>query len=59
MHLPTLTDEELVSNIEFCHAIMDTDSEIDDVWIEYEDGQKIFYHELLAEATRRAEGKYD
>ena len=49
------TDEELISNIEFCKAVMDTDSEVDDVWIEYEDNDKITLAEMLAEAARRAE----
>ena len=50
-----LTDDELVTNIEFCRAVMDTDSRVEDVWMEYEDGDKITLVELLAEADRRAE----
>lgn len=48
------TDAELAENIEFCRAVMDTDSKVDDIWLEYEDGDKITYRELLEEADKRA-----
>ena len=54
MPAPEMTDDELVQNLEFCAAVMDTDSEIDDIWLEYEDGDRIFYADLLREAERRA-----
>lgn len=46
-------DAELAENIEFCRAVMDTDSKVDDIWLEYEDGDKITYRELLEEADKR------
>ena len=50
-----LTDTELAENIEFCRAVMDNDSSVDDIWLEYEDGDQITYADLLAEADKRAE----
>jgi hypothetical protein len=50
-----LTDEELVDDIAFAYAVLDTDPVIDDVYVEHEDGKPITLKELLAEAARRGQ----
>jgi len=49
-----LSDEELANDIIFARAVMETDSNIDDVWIEHEDGERITLRDLLKEAARRS-----
>ena len=55
MNLAIIPDADLISDLEFAASIMATDSQIDDVFLEFADGQTVTYSELLAEAARRAE----
>ncbi len=55
MKAADLSDEQLMDDIIFARAVMDSDSKIDDVWIEHEDGERITMRELLKEAAKRAE----
>ena len=54
MKVTQLSDADLIDDIGFCRAVMDTDSEVTDIWLEFEDGTKVTYVELLSEAARRA-----
>jgi hypothetical protein len=54
MNLSEMPDNDLVSNMEFARAVLDADSEIDDVMLEFENGDTVSYLELLAEAARRS-----
>lgn len=55
MNLAIIPDADLISDMEFAASVMSTDSEIDDVQLEYANGETVTYTELLAEAARRAE----
>ena len=55
MSVRDLSDGDLISDLEFAVSVMHTDSHIDDILIEYADGTKVTYRELLDEAARRAE----
>jgi hypothetical protein len=57
MNLSIVSDEDLMSDIEFAASVMATDSEIEDVQLEYMTGDVVTYTELLEEASRRAELK--
>ena len=59
MNLAAIPDADLISDLEFAASVMDTDSKIDDVHIEYANGDTASYTELLAEAARRAEKATD
>ena len=50
-----LSDADLCDDITFARAVMETDSQVDDVWIEHESIDASFtLRDLLAEAARRA-----
>jgi hypothetical protein len=55
MNLAPVSDADLMSDIAFCESVMETDSEIADVQLEYMNGDTVSYTELLDEAARRAE----
>jgi hypothetical protein len=55
VNLSVIPDADLISDLEFAAAVMATDSSIEDVVLELENGQTFTYSELLAEAARRAE----
>ena len=54
MNLSGKSDSDLVSDIQFAASVMATDSQIEDVQLEYENGETVSYTELLDEAARRA-----
>jgi len=55
MNLSDMSDADLISDIEFAASVMATDSQIEDVQLEYMNGETTSYTELLEEAARRAE----
>lgn len=54
MTVSDLPDDDLVDFIQFCRAVMDTDSEVTDVWLDMEDGSRLTYPQLLKEAAKRS-----
>jgi hypothetical protein len=54
MDLSAMSDSDLVSDLAFAQSVMDSDSEIDDVQLEYANGDVTSYRELLEEAAKRA-----
>ncbi len=57
MNLSEVSDDDLISDLEFARSVMDQDSEIEDIQLEYANGDTVSYSELLEEAARRAELK--
>lgn len=55
MNVTIIPDDDLISDLDFARSVMDTDSEIEDVVLEYANGDTVTYTELLTEAARRAE----
>jgi hypothetical protein len=55
MNLSAITDDDLMSDINFCQSVMSEDSAIDDIQLEYANGDTTSYTELLVEAARRVE----
>lgn len=55
MNVRLFEDDELMCWLTMCANLMEQDSEIADISLEFENGDEVGYPELLAEAARRAE----